>query len=193
MSNWDPETYPQLIHEEIPDYELLQQKVVEAASDFEVHTVLELGTGSGETARRLLDAHPAARLHGIDSSAEMLGAARTALHGREARLDVRRIEDPLPRGPFDLVVSALTVHHLRRADKADLFARIAEILEPGGRFVLADVVIPEDPRDAVTPIEAGYDFPDKVGDQLRWMTEAGFEARAFWTKRDLAVFVGRKR
>jgi tRNA (cmo5U34)-methyltransferase len=38
---------------------------------------------------------------------------------------VSRLEDALPVGNIDLVVSALAVHHLDGAGKADLFARIA--------------------------------------------------------------------
>ena len=38
------------------------------------------------------------------------------------------------------------------ADKRDLFGRVREELTPGGRFVLADVVVPERPEDAVTPV-----------------------------------------
>jgi len=37
--------------------------------------------------------------------------------------------------------------------KADLFRRAAAVLGPGGRLVVADVVIPENPADAVTPLE----------------------------------------
>jgi tRNA (cmo5U34)-methyltransferase len=70
---------------------------------------------------------------------------------------VGRLHDPLPEGSFDLVVSALAVHHLDGAGKADLFARVADRLRPGGRFVLGDVVVADDPADAVTPIDGVYD------------------------------------
>jgi len=33
------------------------------------------------------------------------------------------------------------VHHLDAGEKADLFRRVAAALEPGGRFVLGDVVV----------------------------------------------------
>jgi tRNA (cmo5U34)-methyltransferase len=187
---WDPDTYLTTITEEIPDYELLQVKLVEATRNRESASILELGTGSGETARRLLTAHPKAHLHGIDSSPEMLGAARTALEGRAVTLEVRSLEDSLPRGLYDLVVSALTVHHLDATAKRELFTEVAGVLRPGGRFVLADVVIPEDPADALTPIEPGYDFPARVHEQLEWLQEAALEAFVFWTRRDLAVLVG---
>jgi tRNA (cmo5U34)-methyltransferase len=79
------------------------------------------------------------------------------------------------------------VHHLDARGKADLFARVAAVLVPGGRFVLADVVVPNDPADAVTPLDAGFDLPDSVSDQLQWLAEAGFRAEETWTRRDLAV------
>jgi tRNA (cmo5U34)-methyltransferase len=190
MSNWDPSSYLNLIHEEIPDYDELQNKLVEATKSTTPKTILELGTGSGETARRLLDAHPEARLHGIDSSVEMLDAARGRLPAARTALDLGRLEDRLPKGPFGLVVAALSVHHLDALGKADLFRRIAVTLESGGRFVLADVVVPDDPADALTPLEAGYDLPSRVDEQLGWLEAAGLRAGVFWTKRDLAVVTG---
>jgi tRNA (cmo5U34)-methyltransferase len=119
----------------------------------------------------------------------MLGAARRRLPPT-ADLRVARLEDPLPPGPFGLVVSALAVHHLDGDAKADLFGRVAEVLAPGGRFVLGDVIVPVEPDDITVPIDDGYDQPSTVADQLRWLTDAGFVARVAWQERDLAVLVG---
>jgi tRNA (cmo5U34)-methyltransferase len=154
--------------------------------------VRHLGTGTGETAARILNSYPEARLTGVDESAAMLCAARAAL-GNAPVLLVARLEDPLPPGPFDLVVSALAVHHLDGAGKADLFRRVARVLRPGGRFVLGDVVVPEDAADAIVPLTADYDRPDTIADQLAWLEDAGFEARVTWRLRDLAVFAGERR
>ena len=46
------------------------------------------------------------------------------------------------------------------------------MLAPGGRFVLADVVVPDDPADVVTPLDPGFDLPETVPDLLRvdWAT-----------------------
>ena len=81
------------------------------------------------------------------------------------------------------------MHHLEGAAKAELFARVHAALVPGGTFVLGDVVVPEDPADAVIENEPGYDFPSTIDDQVRWLTEVGFRARLYWKERDLAVFV----
>ena len=187
--HFTPEGYLELMQCEVPQYERLQDDVAAACEGLEARAILELGIGTGETARRVLQRHPGATLIGIDASEEMLGTAREALAGHAVQLRAGRLEDALPPGPFDLVVSALAIHHLDAAGKADLFARIASVLRPGGRFVLADVVVPDDPAEAVTPLDPGYDLPDTVPDQLRWLAEAGLEPRRTRARGDLAVIV----
>ena len=189
--HWDPESYLELMREEVPQYERLQDEVAAATAGAEARRVLELGTGTGETARRVLAAHPAAELLGVDESSGMLEAARSSLDPARVRLVEGRLQDPLPDGPWDLVVSCLAVHHLDGEGKADLFRRIAAVLAPGGRFVLGDVIVPENPDDRVTPIDEteGYDLPDRIDDQLRWLAAAGLTPELRWVDRDLAVIV----
>ncbi len=180
------------MREEVPDYERLQE-VASAATGVHAARILELGTGTGETARRVLARHRGAFLVGLDASREMLGRARATLPADRAQLLVARLEDPLPAGPFDVVVSVLAVHHLDGPAKADLFRRLAAVLTPGGRVVLGDVVIPDDPSDAVTPIDRSYDSPSSVPDQERWLQAAGLSTHLQWARRDLAVIVGEAR
>jgi tRNA (cmo5U34)-methyltransferase len=183
--HWDPETYLQNMLDEVPSYPDLQEQTASAAADVPTGTILELGIGTGETARRILAVHPNAKLTAIDSSAEMLERARTVVPDADLRL--AQLQDPLPEGPFDLVVSALAVHHLDGLGKQDLFRRIAAVLAPGGAFVLADVVVPETEADVVTPIDGQYDLPDRADDQLRWLRDAGLKAEPVWSYKDLAV------
>jgi tRNA (cmo5U34)-methyltransferase len=121
----------------------------------------------------------------------MLDAARDSLPPARVELRVGRIEDELPDGSFDLVASALCVHHLDANEKADLFRRVRAVLAPGGRFVLADVVVPERASDAVTPLTPGFDKPSSLAEQLEWLRDAGFDPAVTWSERDLAVLVGR--
>jgi tRNA (cmo5U34)-methyltransferase len=165
--------------------------VAEATRGLDAREMLELGIGTGETARRVTSVHPTARLVGIDESADMLDQARRVLP--DAELRVARIEDALPAGPFDLVYSALAVHHLAPAGKRDLFRRVRSVVRPGGRFVLGDVVVPERPGDAVVPLTPDFDLPDRALDQVRWLGEAGFRARIVWEHADLAVITAEAR
>ncbi|MGO9974537.1 MAG: Sua5/YciO/YrdC/YwlC family protein [Solirubrobacteraceae bacterium] len=186
--HFNPASYAAMIREDIPVYEEMQD-VLAARSGKDARRILELGTGTGETARRLLARHPQAKLVGIDQSASMLAAAREALPDHTVALIVQSLQDALPVGPFDVVASALCVHHLDGTEKADLFARIRVVLTPGGRFVLADVVVPEDRADARTTLTPGFDKPSTVAEQLRWLADAGFDAQVSWAAGDLAVLV----
>jgi tRNA (cmo5U34)-methyltransferase len=185
---WDPETYLAQMLAEIPGYENLETAVVAATEGLHVESVLELGTGTGETAVRVLARHPEARWTGIDASEAMLARARERLPGADLR--VGRLEDPLPAGPFDLVVSVLAVHHLTADAKRDLFTRVAQLSD---NFVLGDVIVPERPEDAAIEIDWNYDLPSSVPDQVAWLREAGFEPHVTMVRGDLAVFRCRRR
>jgi tRNA (cmo5U34)-methyltransferase len=185
--HFHPDEYIELMESELPDYYRLQDETA-AATGSGARRVLELGTGTGETALRVLARHPGASLVGVDVSEDMLAVARDRLVGADLR--VARLEDPLPDGPFDLVFSALAIHHLDGPGKADLLRRVAAVVGEGGRFVIGDVVVPGDPADAVTPLSPDYDMPSTVSDHLAWLGDAGFDAAVVWSRRDLAVVVG---
>ena len=187
--HWNPKSYLALMREEVPDYQLLQDQTATAVGSGG-RRLLELGTGTGETSRRVLARNPAAVLLGLDASDAMLEHARATLPAGHVDLRSWRLTDPLPEGPFDAVFSALTIHHLDAAGKADLFRRVARVLAPAGRLVIGDVVVPEDPSDVVTPIDHDYDKPSSVPDQLRWLANAGLRPYVAWAHRDLAVVVG---
>jgi len=59
--------------------------------------------------------------------------------------------------------------------------------------VLGDVVVPENPEDAVIEIDGVYDVPSSVAEQVEWLRSAGFDADATQIRPDLAVFVARRR
>jgi tRNA (cmo5U34)-methyltransferase len=181
--HWDPDTYAGIVRAEVPDYDRLQDELARATEGVDARRALELGTGSGVTSRRVLARHPHAQLTGVDSSEHMLAAADLP----DADLRLQDLRDDLPEGPFDLVFSALAIHHLDGPGKAGLFARIAAVLVPGGRFAMADVIVPDDPADIVTPLDAGFDLPDTVPDLLGWLGDAGLRAHVSWQARDLAV------
>jgi tRNA threonylcarbamoyl adenosine modification protein (Sua5/YciO/YrdC/YwlC family) len=184
--HFDPESYAEMIHADIPNYEEFQETAARAGA-IGARRILELGTGTGETAWRLLERNPGATLVGVDESEAMLSVARSRLPVERTRLRAGRLQDPLPEGEFDLVASALCVHHLDPAEKRALFARVRERLIRGGRFVLADVIVPGDPADREIDLTPGFDQPDTASDQLQWLRAAGFELVSEWIARDLAV------
>jgi tRNA (cmo5U34)-methyltransferase len=191
--HFDPATYAEFIRDEILRYDYVQELIAESAASVVASSILDLGTGTGETLARVLSRHPSAHVVGIDESEGMLGVARPRLDGYHVTLRVADLLDELPTGPFDLVTSALAVHHLDGPGKATLFERVAAVLRPGGRFVLADVILPDDGTSAVIPLSDGWDKPSTVRDQVGWLDDAGFEVTVAWQEDDLALFVADRR
>lgn len=184
---WNPETYPVTIRAEIHDYDELQDQVARATSEVNASSILELGIGSGETALRVLRIHPEAQLLGIDSSPEMLDGAARLLSEERVTLLQQDLAAPLPQETFDVIVSSLAIHHLPGDGKAKLFEDVARHLRPGGCFVMGDVVVPDDPADALIENEPGYDHPSSIDEQLTWMKRCGLSPVVLWTCKDLAV------
>ena len=99
--------------------------------------VVDLGTGSGTLAQRILKVRPKARLIGIDADPAMLATASKRLRGRIQTIEENFEEIQIPR--CDVVSASFSLHHIptgRR--KAAVYKRCFASLRPGGMFVSAD-------------------------------------------------------
>jgi tRNA (cmo5U34)-methyltransferase len=129
--DWTPEVYLERIRSQIPRYDELQEQAI-AAIPFAPERVLELGMGTGETTRRLIEAYPEAWVIGLDA--------------RQSYDDVQlaRMEDPLPDGPWDLVISVLSINQLDDNQTQALCRRVSE---QSRSLVIGDVFEPEKLQD----------------------------------------------
>lgn len=171
QSHWKPDSYLERIRSEIPRYDELQEQAV-AAIPFAPERVLELGMGTGETTRRLIEAYPDCWVIGLDSSPDMVFRARENYDD----VQLARIEDPLPEGPWDLVIGVLSIHHLTADLKKNLFRQVRA---QARSFVIGDVVKAD---VQIAPIDPSYDFPETAADLAEW---TGGEVA--WEADDLAV------
>ena len=101
MPVWDPNVYERYkTYRDRPALDLMAR----IPTDLKTHEVWDLGCGTGEHAALLQARHPGARVHGLDSSPEMLAEARR----RAPDIDWRQsdIADFAPETPPDLIFSA---------------------------------------------------------------------------------------
>jgi tRNA (cmo5U34)-methyltransferase len=182
--------------------------------------VLDLGAGTGLLSAMVAGRFPRSRVTLVDLSVEMLRVARRRFAGEPGRFEFRTMDyarKPLPRilGGYDLVVSALSVHHLTHGDKKELFDKVHDSLAVGGHFVNADQISGETPEEETRyrewwlrrVREAGVSEEDlaaalsrmradrnaTLGAQLGWLQEAGFEGICCGYKdHRFAVYNGRK-
>ena len=134
--------------------------------------VLDLGAGTGLFAGMALEALNVSALHLVDASAPMLDGARKRFAG-DPRVSYA-VDDLVTMdlgSGWDVVISALAIHHLEDAAKRDLYARIRVALVPGGRFVNAEQVAGPTPAQ-----EDRYVRFWKADVQARGVDDAGLAA-----------------
>jgi tRNA (cmo5U34)-methyltransferase len=182
--------------------------------------VLDLGAGTGLLSAMVAGRFPRSRVTLVDLSVEMLRVARRRLDGKPGRFAFRTMDyarKPLPQtdGGYDLVVSALSVHHLTHGDKRELFEKAGRSLAVGGYFVNADQTAGDTPEEESLygewwlrrVREAGVSEVDlasallrmradrnaTLDAQLRWLGEAGFEdVGCRYKDHRFAVYSGKK-
>lgn len=180
--------------------------------------ILDLGAGTGYFSALIADQFPRSQLVLIDISSEMLRIAEQKIH----QLDHNRVSflqaDYLHadfHGTYDLVVSSLSIHHLGDSEKVALFARIYNVLEPGGFFVNCDQIQGEnkfadkmfhhawlqqvtangvDAKTLQAALERMQeDRPTPVSTQLQWLRDIGFiDVTSWYQYYGFAVYSGSK-
>lgn len=101
--------------------------------------ILDIGSGTGLLASFWRDIFPNSAYILLDAASDMLDVARKRFSGAaNVTYEVGDYRKGLPRGTFDAVISALSIHHLDDGDKCALFKRVYSALCNGGVFVNYD-------------------------------------------------------
>lgn len=103
-----------------------------AVPNASVARAADIGCGPGNSTEMLLQRFPRASVLALDSSAEMLQAARQRLPDvRVEQVDIAQWEDP---GPYDVILANAVLQWL--PDHERLFPRLAGKLAPGGSLAV---------------------------------------------------------
>jgi tRNA (cmo5U34)-methyltransferase len=178
--------------------------------------VLDLGAGTGLFAAMVAQAYPNAVLRLTDISEAMLDVARQRFVGNsQISFAVQEHLELGEESVCDLVISALSIHHLEHEVKRELFGKIFRALRPGGVFINADQALGPTPEEEATcerqwfadatangattdAIEAAKermraDRNATLADQLCWLEEAGFgDVRCAYARYRFVVYGGRR-
>jgi tRNA (cmo5U34)-methyltransferase len=179
--------------------------------------VLDLGAGTGLLSLLVSNTFPKASLTLVDLSQDMLARAKERFAEEAGRFDfivADYAKGALP-GEFDVILSALSIHHLPDHEKEALFKRGHSALAKSGVFINADQVRGSTPEieeryrkawlDQVRSsgasrgdLEAAFermreDRMATLETQLRWLRAAGFHTVNCWYKNySFVVYAGFK-
>ena len=137
------------------DYDITRRKYISCFDDFygvaieripyqknDVFNILDLGAGTGLFSALIRNAFPNANLTLTDISEEMLSMAQKRFSSdKKARYVTHDYIAEDIQGNFDVVVSALSLHHSTESDLGCVFGKIFECLNVGGIFINADQIL----------------------------------------------------
>jgi tRNA (cmo5U34)-methyltransferase len=131
----------------VPCFDDLYGVSVSVASvDKENPDILDIGAGTGLLSEFLMERYPKASLTLIDLSEKMLDIAKDRFRSNS---NVKYIIGDYSRYDFvekyDLVVSALSIHHLKNEEKKKFYKKSYSMLKQSGIFVNADLESGETP------------------------------------------------
>jgi len=202
----------------IPDMQQFYSTAVWATeSSVPEPSILDIGAGTGLLSALILQKFPNAHMTLLDISENMLEIARQRFSDRKNITYIASdYSKKIPVGPYDLVCSALSIHHLTFEDKHSLFGKIFSALNPGGLFVNADQAdgdtlyfreryleywnefLHNGPMNAREHAEIlkrrdTLDRNEKLSVQLYWLKECGFsDVDVVYRNRTFIVTVARK-
>jgi trans-aconitate 2-methyltransferase len=186
---WDPELYQRFGDERSrPFFDLVGRVAAEAP-----RVVVDLGCGPGTLTATLARRWPGAQIHGIDSSAEMIEAARALpADGQRLSFALGDVRDWEPDGRVDVIVSNAVLQWI--PDHLVVLARWAGFLPAGGWLAFQVPGNFDQPSHRALrelagsgrwrPLLAGVQFNRQAADPAQYvdlLARAGFEVDAWET------------
>jgi tRNA (cmo5U34)-methyltransferase len=102
-------------------------------------SILDLGAGTGLLTKYLCDQFPNAKYTLVDVAEQMMGVARERFSSRgNFTYIISDYSKELPAGNYDLIASALSIHHLDDQTKINLYQSIYTLLPQHGIFINLD-------------------------------------------------------
>jgi trans-aconitate 2-methyltransferase len=125
-----------------------------------VTRAIDLGCGPGNSTEVLADRYPNALITGMDSSEDMIAAARKRLPDLE--FDVDDIEGWAPKQPYDVILANASLQWARHHEQ--LYPHLVRQLAPGGNLAIQTPDNLEEPAHRMArEIAASGPWASKIG------------------------------
>lgn len=217
----DAKEYDDNIIKLIPFYPQMLDALIGSISynnDYKIR-ILDLGCGTGTISKRISEKYPNSDITCVDIASNMIEIAKFKLQNHPLkRFKIGDFSNISFNAKYDVVVSSLALHHLVDDNqKRDFYSTIYNILNDGGQFFNADIVLGSSTHLQTQNIDKWVEFmkqsvseeevknkwisryheedkPAKLINQLEWLQEIGFvDVDVVWKYYNFAVYGGSKK
>jgi len=180
--------------------------------------ILEIGCGTGNLTKLILQRYPNATLHLVDISEKMIDGCKNEFMDYDKIKfycnDFRELDSNIPN--CDLVLSSISIHHINDDEKKMLFKKLYERLTINGIFCYSDQFSSFEDEIYRKNIlqwknesmkngsnlkewkmwmdhQNEHDYHAPLGDQLKWIKDSGFiNAECVWRHLLWSVLIAKK-
>jgi ubiquinone/menaquinone biosynthesis C-methylase UbiE len=197
-------------------HELISKYVAKKFNRDAALKVLDLGVGTGITAKVVQDLFPNAEVTAVDFSRQMLNGARKRLGDKNVSYVLGDYSKAQISGKFDLVLSVIGLHHQDTTGKKRVFKKVFSLLKGGGVFVFGDLVTYKSPDEAAYNNALHFNHlvehaSDKktlkewahhhmflndlaaIEEQIFWLKKTGFKVKKEFLQMNTALLIAEKR
>ncbi|MFA6521985.1 MAG: class I SAM-dependent methyltransferase [Patescibacteria group bacterium] len=194
------------LHRHIADFVV---KNFDSAKEYEI---LDLGTGTGITAKLLQDLLPKAKIDAVDFSEQMIAGAKKKLDDKNTHYLLGDYSKMSFDKQYDIVVSVIGLHHQNTEGKQKMFGKIHSLLKQSGVFIFGDLMtyadkyeaarnhalhyhhLVEHAADEMTLTEWAHHHMflndlASIEDQTEWLTRIGFKVQKDFSKMNTALLL----
>jgi tRNA (cmo5U34)-methyltransferase len=200
------ESYDKHMHQNLDDFEEFYSTIAKSIPPTKDHIhILDLGCGTGLELSKIFHRAPNAQLTGIDLSENMLVQLRIKYANHLQHIQLIQgsyLDVSFGEEKYDYVFSVMTVHHLLKQKKLQLYKKIYQSLKKGGKYIEADYVVSKEKEIQIfadyqkqigsvqdnTDGHYHLDLPMSVKTLSELFTRAGFvDLRVIWVEGEAAI------
>ncbi|MBI2082475.1 MAG: methyltransferase domain-containing protein [Deltaproteobacteria bacterium] len=179
---------------------------------------LDLGMGTGNLSKLILERYSNSQVTGIEVSSDMMDIARRKLRKFGKRIQCVHsdfTQMAFPDCRYDVIASCMSLHHIESpAAKQRYYRQLYHSLRKGGILTFGEPIkgesrfldryywgrmvlfIKQNYRHPqwILKHEREEDFPEKIADHMRWLTKTGFrDSHVVWRRWNYAVIAAYKK
>lgn len=158
-------SYTEAIRRCVPEYEeMLKSLFIYLEPNFSPKRILELGCGTGNLTQLVQLKFPNSAITAVDISAECINECKSRIPSSNVEFvksDFKEID--FPNNHFDLMVSSISIHHLKDSEKEILFKKLYLCQAPNGVLSFCDQFSSESTSIYLKHIERWKSFAIKQG------------------------------
>lgn len=205
-SNYDND-----MHRNVESFDSFYRTIAESVNKTQKRIkILDLGVGTGLELEPIIKRVPNAEIICVDISAKMMAMLKQKYEDKD--IEMKTVNESyicyqFGENKFDYIISVMTMHHLQKNEKIQLYTKIVRALKVSGKYIEGDwVVSKNDEKEYMDKYLAKkklfklndddiyhIDIPFSLETQENIFKESGMDFNIVYKTQKISIYEGRRK